>query len=175
MVYSGAHSLLIGERHTWRDWHLVPSSPPMIVPAKPRTRYIDIPGRNGRLDASEFLGGITYDDREGTWQFIIDPETDIDGGYIYHFETIYSDIMQYIQGKRLNVVLVDDPAYYYNGRLYVDSISSEDSNRTITIHYTLDPFKRLVTKNVSEWLWNELNLISGTIPRTGSQIQGEWL
>ena len=44
--------------NTWNDWHLIPSSRPLINPPSFKSNYIDIPGANGSIDASTTI--LTY-------------------------------------------------------------------------------------------------------------------
>ena len=46
------HSITFGEKNTWDDWHLIPSSRPVFNPPVFREKFIDIPGVSGLLDLS---------------------------------------------------------------------------------------------------------------------------
>lgn len=61
------HSVFFGGKNTWDDWHIVPSSRPVIKPPTKKTNYLDIPGADGNLDLSEALTGYpVYNNREGS-------------------------------------------------------------------------------------------------------------
>ena len=104
--YNGEHSVIFGDKHSWRDWHLIPSSPPVIPPPKPKTNYLDIPGTSGSLDISEILTGVpTYENRSGSMGFIFLTE-------FGSSRRMYETIMNAVHGRRLKVILTDDPEYY---------------------------------------------------------------
>ena len=135
------HSITFGEKNTWTDWHLVPSSRPVINPPKPKTQYVDIPGADGSIDLTESLAGRpVFSDREGSLDFIVLNDFNVDG-YSYNWIDVYTSIMQYLHGKHMRMVLDDDPKYYYEGRFAVNSWKSDRSNSTITIDYVVGPYK----------------------------------
>ena len=130
------HSVTIGSKNTFTDWHLVPDSRPVINMPEPYTDFVEIPGMSGTLDLSETLTGYpTYKNREGELKFHV-----LNG---YNWIDIYSSIAAYIHGKRLKLVLEDDPNWYYEGRFSVKEWESNNDGTwsDITIGYTLDPYK----------------------------------
>lgn len=85
------HSITIGDKNTWDDWHLVPLSRPFFAPPIPKTNFVDIPGGDGSIDLSTALSGRTvYENRTGTIEFMIV------NGYKEWF-ILYSEIMNYLQ------------------------------------------------------------------------------
>lgn len=84
------------------------------------------------------FGEITYGSREGTWDFYVD-----NGHVPWHRN--YSNIMEYIHGKRVDIMLEDDPDYIYQGRVKINEWRSEPERSQISIDYILDPYK--LTKN----------------------------
>lgn len=145
--------------NTWDDWHLIPSTRPVVNPPSVKTYSIDIPGSNGKIDMSEFLTKYPlYNNRTGSWDFIVD------NGHEEWYE-IYSKISGYLHGKERVVILEDDQMWYYQGRLSVNSWKSEQHNSKITIDYDLYPYKRSRALSNNEWLWNPFNFESGIIYR----------
>ena len=51
------HSITIGTKNTWDDWHLIPKSRPLVNPPSVKTNVVDIPGGDGALDLSTALSG----------------------------------------------------------------------------------------------------------------------
>ena len=41
------HSITIGDKNTWDDWHMIPVTPPVIAPPVEKTISLDVEGRNG--------------------------------------------------------------------------------------------------------------------------------
>ena len=129
------HSITFGEKNSWDDWCLIPTSRPNVAPPQIKTKYVEIPGTDGQVDLSELLAGRPlYDMRSGSWEFILQPEK-------WAFEDAVTVIMGYLHGKRLRVVLEDDPEYYYEGRLTVNSLKCDKNWNIITINYNFSPYK----------------------------------
>ena len=151
------HSITIGNKNTWDDWHLVPTSRPLVAPPNVNTSYIAIPGSDGSLDLTEALTGYpTYANRTGSWEFIVMNDYG-------SWESRYSEIMGYLHGKKMKAVLDDDPRYYYEGRFSVSSWVSQKDWSRITINYILDPFKTEINGSDEEWLWDTFNFDTDTI------------
>lgn len=124
-------------KNTWEDWHLVPSSRPVINPPTPKTTYVDIPGGDGVIDLSTTLTGYpTYNNREGSWEFIVINDYG-------KWKDRFSDIVNYLHGKRRAIILEEDPNYYYMGRFSVSNwtSNSDGSGSRVTIDYNLSPYK----------------------------------
>ena len=66
------------EVNTWDDWHLIPSTRPLVNLPSVRTKNVEIPGANGSVDLTEILSGEPlYGDRTGSFDFL--PLNDIRG------------------------------------------------------------------------------------------------
>lgn len=128
------HSIIIGDKNTWDDWHLIPTERPYVVPPAVKMQIIEIPGSNYDLDYTQALDGkIHYHNRKGTWSFIAIP----DGTSM---RERYNTVLNYIQGKWLAVELPDDNGYFV-GRLWLKSWKSEKKYSSVTIEYNLRPTK----------------------------------
>lgn len=151
------HSITFGKKNTWADWHLVPSTRPLFLPPSTKTQYQDIPGADFDLDLTEVLGGVpVYNAREGSNEFYVM------NGY-GSWESKYSEIMNYLHGKRMKAVLADDPGYYYEGRFSVNTWRSEKDWSKIVIDYHVDPYKYEMYSSTEDWLWDPFNFESGVI------------
>ena len=127
------HSITFGEKNTWDDWHLVPSSRPVFSSPSKKTASVDIPGGNGAVDLSESVSGAPiFQNRTGSIEFTVQ------NGFM-EWQKLYSELMSYLHGKKMRAVLEDDPNYYYEGRFAVDSWSSDEHYSTVTISYTVSP------------------------------------
>ena len=68
--YNGEHSVVFGNKDSWKDWHLIPSSRPVFVMPEVKTNFVDIPGSDGGIDLSEVLSGYpVYKNRNGSFKF----------------------------------------------------------------------------------------------------------
>lgn len=151
------HSITIGDKNTWNDWHLVPTKRPFIAPPTVNTKYADIPGRDGSLDLTTALSGkVTYTNRSGQLDFYIDND-------FMPWQELYSTILNYVQGKNFKMVLEDDPYFYYEGRLSVPNYSPGSNWSQISLSYNLAPYKRLLDGATRYWLWDTFNFSTGVI------------
>lgn len=151
------HSITIGDRNTWSDWHLIPASRPLVNPPPVKTNMIEIPGADGTLDLTESMAGrATFGDRTGSWTFYVDN----DHG---NWADIYSTIMSYLHGKQTTCVFEDDPMFYYEGRFSVNQWLSESWNSKIVINYEVGPYKLYSLDSGDRWLWDPFSFVTGVI------------
>jgi hypothetical protein len=156
------HSITFGDKNTWDDWHLVPSSRPVFNPPSVKTKIIDIPGGDGVIDLTESLTGYpVYNNREGSFEFIVvnDNYEPVDEHREWY--NVYSDIMDYLHGQEITAKLEDDKNYYYKGRFAVNNWKSDKYHSLITIDYSVEPYKWLVTEE--NWIWNTFSFETGVI------------
>lgn len=157
------HSIIFGTKDTWADWYLIPSSRPVIDPPEPKTKFVDIPGADWHIDLTTSLtGDVAYGPRTGSIDFIVD------NGFLSDYDhtkwaSVYSEIMNYLHGKYMKAILEDDPSYYYEGRFSVNSWKSEEKNSTVTIDYTVSPYKYERFSSLEDWEWDSFNFESGII------------
>lgn len=143
------HSINFGEKNTWDDWHLIPSSRPVFSPPQPNIRLLNIPGKSGSLDVTDGMGGqVVYADRTGSFEFYVDHE------YWKSWAEAYQTITNYLHGQRMQAWLEDDPSYYYEGRFAVNEWHSNAQFSSIVISYTVGPYKMLMTEVGSDWMWD---------------------
>lgn len=151
------HSITIGDKNTWDDWHLIPTSRPVVNPPPVKKSSIDIPGGDGSLNMSSFLAGRPlYRNRTGSWEFYAE------NGF-RDWSQLFSEIMQHLHGRTMRAVLEDDPAYYYEGEFAVNAWKSNKDRSSITIDYDLYPYKRFDLGNGENWLWDSFNFETDTI------------
>lgn len=163
------HSITFGDKNTWTDWHLVPTSRPVIAPPKPKTQYVDIPGADGSIDLTESLAGRpVFSNREGTLEFIVLNDFNVDD-YNYNWIDVYTDILQYLHGRSMRMILEDDPKYYYEGRFEVNSWTSDANNSKISINYIVSPYKYLIDSPITA---SDLEL--GNFGRSGTEGQSDF-
>lgn len=147
------HSINIGEKNTFDDWHLIYPGRPSVNPPQPKLNYVDVLGKSGSLDYTEALTKTPrYSDREGTWEFVILNPGDVEQ-YVLDSDhpitnswDLYSEIMTYCNGKYFEKIwLEDDPDYYYSGRVWISGMQTGSSWSRITLSYHLEPFKYRMT------------------------------
>lgn len=143
------HSLIFKEKdgsnikNTWNNWHLIPASRPTVVQPTPAYKYVEIPGRSGSIDLSDYLvGKPTYSDRSGTFSFYVANEDPKTGKSFGNWASRKQEIAQFLDGRRiLKMVLEDDTSYYYLGRFYLKDWSSGQNYSSVTIEYRVQPYK----------------------------------
>lgn len=151
------HSVTYGEKNTWDDWHLIPTSRPLFNPPGVKTSYLDIPGANGIIDLTESLTGYpVYENRTGSQEYIVSND-------YKPWDVIYSEIMNYLHGQRMKAVLEDDKAFYYEGRFSVNQWKSDKNWSLITIDYDVYPYKKELNSSVEDWLWDPFDFETGII------------
>lgn len=157
------HSIVFEDKNTWVDWYLIPSSRPVFNPPEPKTKLVDVPGANGHLDMSTVLtGDITYNNRTGSIEFIVDngQYSDYNGS---KWASVYSEIMDYLHGRKMRATLEDDPSFYYEGRFSINQWKSDPHNSKVTIDYDVSPFKYEAASSLEDWVWDDFNFESGII------------
>lgn len=153
------HSITFGDKNTWDDWRLIPTSRPIFAPPEVKTNYVDLAGVDGQVDLSESLTGYPlYNSRSGSFEFYVY------GGESYgSWSKRYSEIMAYLHNRRMKAVLEDEPEYYYEGRFSVSQWQSGQDWSGITIGYVVDPYKKALVGSLEEWLWDPFSFETGVI------------
>lgn len=151
------HSITFGDKNTWDDWRLVPSSRPVFNPPAQKVKTLDIPGGDGVIDLSQALTRYpVYQNRTGSIEFIV--MNDFKPWYM-----AYSDIMDYLHGQSMTAVLEDDPEYFYEGRFTINTWKSEKDWSRIVIDYDVGPYKWSMLSSIDDWLWDPFNFQNGMI------------
>lgn len=143
-------------KSTWNDFHLIPSSKPDVALPQRAYKYVDVPGRSGALDFTNYLTSEpVYSDRTGQWEFILVYEYNRIKIDRHSFITRRNELLDYFDGSEMQVRLsVDDsgdwtrtdwdlviPTYYYKGRVYVSGFTPGEQNTSVTLSYRLGPYK----------------------------------
>ena len=130
------HGVTFGTKHSFRTWGLMLKSRPSISPPKPKTKLIQVPGSDTVIDLTESLTGgeVKYEPREIKCVFCV-------LGGRPNWSAVYSAILNEIHGRRLQIIMDDDPNYYYIGRVNVDQWESEEATATVVITAEVEPYK----------------------------------
>ena len=144
-MYTGEHAIIFGNKHSWEDWHLYPAKRYVIPPPKKKTNLVDIPGANGSLDLSEALTGYPiFENRTGTLSFIIEHD------YYKRWVDTYEEIVDYLHGRHAQMILEDDPNYYFEGAFEVSNWNDTNivNHSSIDISYDLKPYRYSMEETV---------------------------
>ena len=129
-----------GDMHSWDDLRLILSGKEMGAPGVKATK-LDIPGADSSLDLTDFFGEPKYEDVTHKFEFhTIVPYSE--------FLTLYSRIKNAIHGKKMRVILDDDPFFYWMGRCYVSSFTNDRNIGTIEVECDCEPYKYKLTKTI---------------------------
>lgn len=123
--------ILFGNVHSFRDLQMILSkkeigSPPI------KKETLDIPGGDGELDQTEFFGEPKYGNATHKFTF-----TTIQKDLL----TQYSAVKNALHGKKVRIVLDDDPTFFYMGRCEVSGFHDEHGVGTIVITCDCEPYK----------------------------------
>lgn len=124
-----------GTFHSFRTWGLMLKSRPVISSPEPKYKLIEVPGSNAVIDLTEALTGeVTYHPREIKCEFISGERREM-------WAKINADVMNAIHGKRLKIVLDNDPDYYYIGRITVGNMKPERADFVLPVTAMVEPYK----------------------------------
>ena len=132
------HSVNFGEKNTWDDWGLIPTSRPSVAPLAVLENDNDADSTDGAIDTTEVFGQVCYTPAKGTMEFLVtNPGT---SEYSYTgWVQIRNDVLNYLHNRRRRMVLDDDPDHYYEGRFQV-SFSGGKNWSKVTIEYMIDTY-----------------------------------
>ena len=129
-----------GELHSYNDLKMILSGKEMGAPGV-KSKKLDIEGADSFLDLTDFFGEPKYEDVTHKFKFhTIVPYSE--------FLTLYSRIKNAIHGKKMRVILDDDPLFYWMGRIYVSSFTNDRNIGTIEVECDCEPYKYKLTKTV---------------------------
>ena len=123
-------------KDTYAEYGLLLASKSISLP-EVRTNMIDVPGRDGLLDASEVLTGeVTYKNRTITLKL-----TGVDTVSGKTWPATISDFCNKVHGKRVKITFPEDTAHFYSGRCSVGQVELVKMMQTIPVTVDCDPWK----------------------------------
>ena len=149
-----------GDIHSYNDLHLI-MQPFAPTPAKPKTSFLKVPGRDGTLDLTEAHGEVKYNDRVFTFTFVIAP------GDKLTFDSRVTMVSNAINGRRCKIVLDRDPQWCWDGRCEVSKVTRSRNNAKIVVKATVKPYKVAQQEAVISLSENAKRL---TIPHSGAAV-----
>ena len=143
--------------HTFDDWNLILKSRPEISPPEPKTEYVDLPGADGHLDLTEALTGeVVFNPRNISMVFRV-----VQGNE--EWPSVYSDILDFLHGRKVKIVMDDNPDYYYVGRVTVEGWDSSSNHSEIKLKAIVEPYKMERSSSMEDWEWDTFNFETGVI------------
>ena len=148
--------ILFGDKHSYKDWNMILVSKDVATP-EPKTNNIEIPGADGVIDLTEALtGDIKYNNRKLTFEFAIRREF---GKHL----AIQSKISNYLQGKKLKIIIDDDKSFYYIGRCIINKFQSDNTIGKLIIEVDAEPYKYDIQSSKEDWIWDTFSFEDGII------------
>lgn len=130
--------IIFGSLHSYRDLRLILESKEMGAP-EVKVNKIDIPGADSALDLTDFFGEPKYEDVKHKFQFTsIEPQET--------FLTQFSTIKNAIHGKKVRIILDDDPSFFYMGRCFVSKFTNDKGIGTVSVECECEPYKYKLAK-----------------------------
>lgn len=132
--------ITFGGFHSYRDLNLILNEKEVGAPPVKENK-LEIEGADGSIDLTEVFGRPTYGDVTLKFAFsTIVPRSD--------FLIQYSTVKNALHGKKLRIVLDDDPGFCYVGRCFVSAFTNERGIGRISIDCDCEPYKYKLTKTV---------------------------
>ena len=122
-----------GNYHSFNDLRLILANKTIGTPS-PKTETIDIPGGDGVLDLTEYFGETKYNNRNLSFEFsTIVPRSE--------FMAVFSAVQNALHGKRMAIILDEDPEWKYAGRISVSEWKAEKNIGNLVVDCDCDPYK----------------------------------
>lgn len=148
------YSVRIGDKDLYTDFGCYLAHVEISAPTV-RTRYVDVPLRDGKLDLTELLtDDVKYEDREIKIDLLYKGS---------NLLMIQSDIANYLHGRRFNIYLDEDASYYYTGRFTSLSYDVTRYGGKIHLKAECDPYKYSLISSNEDWLWDPFDFEEGYI------------
>ena len=125
------NSIQFGQYHAYNDLGLILKKKEIGSP-EPKKMQIEVEGRDGVLDYTEYFGDIKYNNRVLKFDFVMLQSP---------FLSAYSTINDALHGKVVRITLDEDSSYYYLGRLSVSPFTNDKNIGSISIECDCEPYK----------------------------------
>lgn len=146
--------ITFGNHHSYNDLKLILESKEIGSPGVKENK-IDIPGADSSLDLTDFFGEPKYEDVTHKFNFsTIVPQA--------QFLSLFSTVKNALHGKKMRIILDDDPLFFYLGRIKVLPFTNEKNIGKISIECDCEPYKYKLAKTVVSTAVNGTKTISLT-------------
>lgn len=144
-----------GAYHSYNDFGLILSKVELESPVVKEVKQ-EIEGADSDLDLTDFFGEPKYNNARHKFTF----STLVISGT--EFLSLSSTIKNALHGKMVRIILDDDPAFYYVGRVFVSRYHDERQIGTIEIECDCKPYKYKLEKTVVSKAVNGTEVITLT-------------
>ena len=133
--------ITFGAYHSYNDFGLILSKKELESPAVKEVKQ-EIEGADSDLDLTDFFGEPKYENARHKFTFSTLAISATE------FLSLSSTIKNALHGKMVRIILDDDPAFYYVGRVHVSRYHNERQIGTIVIECDCNPYKYKLEKTV---------------------------
>lgn len=149
--------------HTLNDWGFALGNNNYISDPEMETFYIDVPYRDGLIDASTAMTGRpVYKKRQLSFSL---------GGERprLSWDAVISRLRNNIHGRICQLTLDNDPNYYWRGRVFLQDFDRFRRLGTFTLNVPdAEPYKYNKLSSTDPWLWDPFDFETGIIIQTGA-------
>ena len=151
--------VMFDKEHSYYDLGLMLTKYPDISPPVPKTKFVDVPGKDGALNLSKTLTGhMLYNRRTMQLSFAILAPRKL-------WPDIHSEIMDKLHGQDMSIVLDDDPEYMYTGTLAVEAYDPGKVTSGVTITADLEPYKKRILDTITAFTVDGTRTAAITVER----------
>lgn len=149
--------ITFGEYHSYDDLNLILKSKEIGSPPV-KEKKIEVEGADGDLDLTGFFGEVKYSNVRHKFNFstLVAPS---------EFLTLFSKVKNAIHGRKMRIVLDDDPHFYYYGRLHVSNFTNEKNIGIISVECDCEPYKLKLEQTVLRKTVNGSEIVTLTNSR----------
>ena len=154
-------SVNFGDKNTWDDWQMVPTERPVISFPGVKTNIINLTGADGQIDLMDIVvRSPVYANRTGSMTFRM-----VNTAGAASIASRKNAIAHYLHGVTMDMVLDDEPEWYYTGKFSVSDVKykGKGAYADIVIKYDLEPYKRKRFTTDEQWLWDPFSFEDGII------------
>lgn len=154
--------------HTLDDWEFALGNNNYISEPVMETKYIDVPYRDGLIDASTALTGRPiYKKRQLSFNL---------GGVRERlaWDAVISGIRNNVNGRICRLTIDNDKGYYWRGRVFIEDFDRSRGLGSFTLNVPqAEPYKYSVNSSSEPWLWDPFNFETDMITYEGAwDVQG---
>ena len=132
--------ITFGDYHSFRDFNLILTKKDVGSPPV-KEKKLDIDGADSDIDYTDYFGEPKYGNATHKFDFVTtQPQTD--------FLSQFSLVKNALHGKKLRIILDDDPSYYYVGRIFCQNFTSANGVGNINLECDCEPYKYKINKTV---------------------------
>ena len=132
--------ITFGNYHSYNAFQLILSAKTIGTPS-PKTETVEIPGGDGVLDLTEYFGEPKYGNRKLSFEFssVVIPDD---------FMTLFSMVQDALHGKKMKIILDDDPGWQYTGRISVSEWKVDRNIGKLVVDCDCEPYKYQISPTV---------------------------